>query len=184
MNRLMIFADAEYVIQSFRKIKGKNRVQLEDINWPEIIKWVAGDRNLIRCYYYSARLDKEENSKTYEKQTEFLTNLKMNNDYLELRLGKLVKMGNNWIQKGCDVMIALDMVTKAFKDHYDIAALIAGDSDFFSLIKDVKNDYGKQVELYTFDRSDAKVRKELMLAPDKFIKINLDVGKEHNFWNS
>ena len=47
-------------------------------------------------------------------------------------------------QKGVDVRLATDMITKAYQDHYDFAILFAGDDDFSDVVNAVK-DAGKRV---------------------------------------
>ena len=176
----MIFIDAEYVVQKIKDFGTKNRViRRRDINWTNIIKWISGSDRLIRCYYYSAEFNKDENVKTYEEQREYLKELKSSIPYFEIKLGRLVRMRNDWMQKGLDVKIALDMYSKAVKDHYDTAVLVSGDSDFAEVITEIKERYGKHIELYTFDKN---IHDALRFAPDKHIIVDSPTARKNNFW--
>jgi uncharacterized LabA/DUF88 family protein len=70
----------------------------------------------------------------------------------ELRLGRIKYDDEGKTrQKGVDVLVAIDMISKAYQNHYDIAVFFAGDDDFVDVVKAVK-DAGKQVYGVYFDR--------------------------------
>ncbi|MCM8786597.1 MAG: NYN domain-containing protein [Candidatus Omnitrophica bacterium] len=180
MERLMIFIDAEYVIQKIKDFgDSRTHIRLKDIQWNNLIQWIINKRKLIRCYYYSAQLSEQENPKTYQEQKEYLKELKIKIPYFEVKLGRLVYINNIWIQKGLDIKIALDMFSKAVTNQYDVAALVSGDSDFVEVIYEIKERYGKCVELYTFDYA---IHDSLKLCADKHIVINDQIAKLHRFW--
>ena len=182
MERIMIFIDAEYVIQKLQRYTPRLRkfFRRKDVEWYNIVKWITGRRKLVRCYYYSAEFSREENPATYKEQKEYLQNLQVSIPYFSVKLGRLVRINREWVQKGLDVKIALDMFSKAVSDQYDVAVLISGDSDFVEVIHEIKEHYGKGVELYTFDRA---IYDTLKAAPDRHIVITADLGRRHCFWS-
>ena len=180
MNRIMIFIDAEYAVQKMKEIRGKKRpVRRKDIKWKNLIRWITGRRTLVRCCYYSSEFSKDENPQTFNDQHEYFKNLKIEIPYFQVKLGRLVHVSGGWIQKGVDVKISLDMFSKAVGNQYDTAALVTGDSDFVEVIGEVREHYGKHVELYTFDNS---IHEALMLAPDRHAIITSQIGDRFKFW--
>lgn len=179
MQRIMIFLDAEYVVQKMKEMYRSKSIGRKGINWQNLIAWIANNRRLVRCYYYSAEFSKSENEKTYQDQHDYLNGLKLSIPYFEIKLGRLVKVHQGWVQKGLDVKIALDILAKAVLDHYDVAALVSGDSDFIDVIGEVKERYGKHVELYTFDRA---IHEALRLAPDQHLVIDKPITRRNRFF--
>ena len=62
----------------------------------------------------------------------------------DIKLGRLTKTNSGFKQKWVDSLIAIDMIAKAYQNHYDIAILVAGDDDFSDVVNAVK-DAGKRV---------------------------------------
>ncbi|MBI3468318.1 MAG: NYN domain-containing protein [Planctomycetes bacterium] len=54
----------------------------------------------------------------------------------------------SWVEKGVDVMLASDLLTLAFKNHYDVAILVSSDADYKHAIEVVKAETAKTVELH------------------------------------
>lgn len=67
--------------------------------------------------------------------------------------------------KGVDIALTKDMLVHAFHDHYDAAALIAGDGDYVPLVNEVKR-YGKRVICVFFESP--SLNESLKLAADEF----------------
>lgn len=91
---------------------------------------------------------------------------------MELRLGRLVYSG--WpstppYEKGVDVLLSTDMLSHGFKNNFDTAILVAGDSDFVSALQAVK-DNGKNVEVALFGKE--RTSMELRKVADKIIAVD------------
>jgi uncharacterized LabA/DUF88 family protein len=108
----------------------------------EAAAFVPGFRSLlIRLYYYDA----VPYDKSVSNDQKILHEQIKNTDLFELRLGRIkYDEEGKTRQKGVDVLIAIDMISKAYENHYDIAVFLAGDDDFVDVVKAVKNT-GKQV---------------------------------------
>lgn len=99
------------------------------------------------------RLEERNNNLKEKIQESFkyifllLSNLKIN-DNLDKIKNEFLKLNNlfavflekgNFVEKGVDVNIALDLVTLAYENKYDCAILISNDSDFVPAIKHLIN---------------------------------------------
>jgi uncharacterized protein (TIGR00288 family) len=126
---------------------------------------------LIRVYYYNARVGIKEEPERYRHQQAFFASVNAI-PYSELRLGRLVY--NNWpntppYEKGIDVQLTTDMLTHSYKDNYDVAILVAGDSDFAPAVQAIK-DSGKQLEVALFGRGSTS--QQLRKVADRVIAVN------------
>lgn len=139
VSRVMVFIDGGYLREGLRR-----SFENDAINYLALSKGLAQDCKidylgplLIRSYYYDAV--PETSDPDYNTMQDYLSKIR-GRDFLEVRLGRLKrspKEGRK--QKGVDSLIAIDMLTKAYRDHYDIAVLVAGDDDFLDLVQAVKN---------------------------------------------
>ena len=112
----------------------------------------------FRAYYYTPVINRDEAEEQYNSQHRFLTYL---NDipYLQVRFGKLMRQGENLVEKSIDVKLAVDMVRYAVLDYYDVTILVSGDGDFVPAVDAVK-EVGKQVECAFFPKETSAVLKQ------------------------
>ena len=147
--KLMAFVDGGYLREECA-----NRFD-EEINYQKLKERILSyfnancngkyDGDLVRVYYYDAIVDRS--NPKYDEQNDYFNRIKGNNGY-QVRLGKVVPTGKDGSgqlkQKGVDVLLAVDMITKAYSNQYEFAILLAGDSDFLEVVNAVK-DSGKRV---------------------------------------
>ena len=144
--RVMVFIDGGYLRKGLSEIFG-----FDKLNYEYFVNALRSHTSyatlfpeLIRTYYYDAIPDHKEEPEKYEEQEVYLKNIK-NVDYIEVKTGRLKRDGKgSFKQKGVDSLIAIDMVSKGYEDHYDVAVLVAGDEDFLDVVRAVKNT-GKRV---------------------------------------
>ena len=144
----MIFIDGSNMYHSL-----KNYFRRTDLDIGRFSSRLLDKRRLVRVYYYNAKVGMKEEPERYKDQQKFFDGIAVI-PYTELRLGRLVY--NNWpnsppYEKGVDIQLATDMITHSFKDNYDVAILVAGDSDYVGALQAVK-DNGKNVEVALFGK--------------------------------
>jgi uncharacterized LabA/DUF88 family protein len=156
--RLMIFIDGGYLRKGVNKImrdaKADKRISYRGLR-DFIVSQVAieGLRpELIRAYYYDGRADPLEQREKYMEQEKYFAKIQSKKSY-ELRLGRQIKTKDGDRQKGVDILLTLDMLSKGFLKHYDIAAFVGGDDDFLDLISAVKNLAGRRVFGFYFSHN-------------------------------
>jgi len=142
----MIFIDGSNVYHSLRA-----EFHRTDLDYSKLATCLTDGRDCQRTYFYGALVDQFRDPNGFKDQQRFLTYLK-NLDYFEVRMGSLVYRGHPVpvpIEKGVDVRLAVDMLTRAYREQYDVAVLVSGDNDFTDLVQAVK-DHGKHVEVALF----------------------------------
>ena len=165
-DRVMIFIDGSNLYHSL-----KNYFRRTDIDIGKFCAKLLEKRRLIRIYYYNAKVGFKEEPQRFRDQQKFFAGVN-SIPYSELRLGRLVY--TNWptvppYEKGIDVQLATDMITHNFKGNYDVAVLVAGDSDYVGAVQAVK-DNGKHVEVALFGKQGTS--RPLRAAADRVIHIN------------
>lgn len=168
--RIMIFIDGSNMYHNMMSNFKKASLNYQKLS----LKLTGGDRELIRTYYYNCPLDQTKDMVAYKAQQRFLNNLYQTPD-LEVKLGRLQrKPDGTATEKGVDVKLAVDMLIRAYKNHYDVAILISGDGDFAQVVQEVK-DQAKHVELAVFPNQRCYVLRQ---AADRVVELTSDFMKD------
>ena len=165
-DRVMIFIDGSNLYHSL-----KAHFRRTDIDIGKFSHKLLEKRRLIRIYYYNARVGRKEEPERYWDQQTFFNSISAI-PYCELRLGRLVYI--NWpavppYEKGIDILLTTDLLTHSFKNNYDVAILVTGDTDYVGAIQAVK-DNGKNVEVALFGKE--RTSRTLRDVSDKVITID------------
>jgi len=145
-----------------------NYMQIK-INYKKLLEILRKDRWLLRAYFYtgipSGDLPREVREQ-FKKQQGFLNELQ--NLGIKVKTMPLKKTPEGYIEKGIDILLATDMVSLAFRNAYDTAVLVSGDSDYVPVVKEIQ-ELGKRVENASFKRTSSF---ELRKVCDEFILLD------------
>jgi len=144
--KVMVFIDGGYLREGFKRIYGHDGIDFRQLLAKlKSLSFSSAERpDVIAVYFYDAEVDPKEDPDEYEKQERYFSNIRKIGVY-DVKLARLKGAKKGRKQKGVDVLIAVDMITKAFMNHYDIAIFFGGDDDFVDVVKSVKNLTGKRV---------------------------------------
>ena len=143
-DRVMVFIDGSNLYHVLTQSCGRH-----DLQFDKFAMKLANGRDLKRTYYYNIRQESDTNPIVGTEQQKFLDSM-YDTPYVEVRLGIWKQRGEIMVEKGVDVMLATDLITHAYKDHYDTAIVVSGDADFYPALQAVK-DVGKHIEVAAFD---------------------------------
>jgi len=165
-DRVMIFIDGSNLYHSLKGFFKRTGIDIGRFSHKLLDK-----RRLIRIYYYNATVGRKEEPERYRDQQAFFASVS-SIPYCELRLGRLVYI--NWpnvppYEKGVDIQLTTDLLTHSFKNNYDVAILVAGDSDYVGALQAVK-DNGKNAEVALFGKE--RTSRPLREVADKVITLD------------
>lgn len=166
--RVVIFIDGSNFYHCLKAEFGRTSIDFE-----KLMAALRGERTLVRTYYYNAPVDQTSAPDMYAAQLRFLSKLRMV-PYLTVKLGRLERRGNHWVEKGVDVALAVNMLQLAYRNVYDTAILVSGDADFASALEAVK-DLGKHVETAFVRRGCAR---QLRDVSDRHIVLDANLMKD------
>lgn len=142
MDRVAVFIDGSNLYKGLVSTLGAEY----RLDFVQFVQALAGGRSLLRAYYYNAPLPGEDPAaKAHQSFLNYLKRV----PYVTVRLGRLERRGEGFVEKGVDIQIAIDLLRLAYADAYDVAVLVSGDGDFAEVLR-VIQDMGKQAENTTF----------------------------------
>ncbi|VVB89912.1 NYN domain protein [uncultured archaeon] len=171
----MIFIDGGYLRKGIKEKFGHDKIDFNGLPWilANKARWGTIQMELRRVYYYDAITDYKEDQEKHKELEPYFENIQKIDNY-EVKLGRLIKTNkeNGYRQKGVDVLLAIDMISKAHLDHYDIALLLAGDDDYLDMVKSIKDFTGKRVYGAYFEHNASK---RLVASLDMRIPLTEDI---------
>jgi uncharacterized LabA/DUF88 family protein len=148
MERIVIFIDNSNIFKGFQKFKIK-------ADYEKLKNLIAHHRKLEAIFLYEGAIYplSPQKSNWYEE-------LKNRSGYIiKITFDKIITGGA--IEKKVDINIALDIISLAYENAYDIAVLVSGDGDFVPVVSKVK-ELGKAVEVWAFKYSLANALLEVI----------------------
>ena len=170
--RIIVFIDGSNLYHIVKALFPDKKPS--DFNFEKFVKYLAGDRDLIRTYYYNVPLDITRDLQSYMKQQKFFDKIQKipNFEFILCRMQKRRVNGQIIYEaKEDDIHLAVDMVKLAYNDAYDVAILISSDGDFVPAIQAVK-EKGKVVENIGFEN---KFSYHLKKESDRFIFLKKEI---------
>ncbi len=136
-NKIMIFIDHNNIFRVYQKWKKKfDYVKLKNI--------IKGDRDLIATYTFMG----VEPAKNPSRKKGFYEFLKKNK-IIPKTANIKIKPDGTRLEKEIDIALSTEMLSSAYENRYDIAAIVSGDGDYKPVIEKVIS-LRKVVEVWSF----------------------------------
>jgi len=169
--RLMIFIDGSNLFHGIRYLNIK-------VDYSKLVEFLREGRYLVRAYFYTAVPQEKDVKKgtpewdSLQRQKRFLDELSFMG--IKVKTANLRKLpSGEYLEKEVDIMLATDMLSLAFRDAYDTAVLVSGDSDFIHTVEAVQS-LGKRVENATFKKTSSYSLRKVC---DRFILLDEHLDK-------
>lgn len=173
MGRIAIFIDAAYL-----QFTLKGEFNSPRIDFQKLVGKMAGDREILRSYYYDCEPYQsdpptKEEKERFSKVQRFHYALDKIPRF-QVRLGKLAFRGYAdgkpiFQQKRVDIQMGVDLVLLAAKNSISDAVILAGDSDFLPAIDAAKSE-GVVIHLFHGQRP----HNDLVTRSDERTQIDAD----------
>ena len=184
----MVFIDFQNFNISYNEYCNYKGLTRKPINYCVLSKQLNNCLQLtsqvIKTYLFASKpCDQLLALESYQKQYDWLCKLKQSN-YFEVIEGQQVIRyidGTEFdvtnsktfttIEKGTDINVAVQMLSKGFQNAYDIAILVSGDTDYIPVVENLHN-LGKTVILATLPQQNIDKYKTII---DRHIVISSNI---------
>ena len=139
VKQVAIFIDGAYLQNVLRNDFGSARIDFRLLS-----ETLAGESDILRTYYYHCLPYRDEpptpeQDERFARQRRFFDALNLLPRY-SVRLGRLERRGDIFVQKRVDILLGVDMALLAAKRFIQEATLIAGDSDFIPAVSATRSE--------------------------------------------
>ncbi|MFQ5911402.1 MAG: NYN domain-containing protein, partial [Thermoplasmata archaeon] len=156
----------------------KNSFRERRIDYLKLSEKLCEDSERLRTYYYNCMPHQShpptrKETERFAKADRFLFTLRRLPRF-EVRLGKLSRIGAQFVQERVDILLAVDLVRMSWDKQIQTAVLLTGDSDFVPAVQAAK-DAGVLTQLFY---SKSAVHDELLDMCDDCFEITTDLIDE------
>ncbi|MDI6710500.1 MAG: NYN domain-containing protein [Thermoanaerobacterales bacterium] len=174
MKKVTIHIDGSNFYSAVRDLYGRTNIDYRALM--NKLTNIKPGRELLRGYFYTVELPEDYDPVEREKNARFIYTISQV-PYLDIVYGKLRRRvtptGHTYYEeKGTDINLAVNLLTGAFLGTYDVAVVVAGDTDYSKVISEVKR-LGKHVEIAWFrNQSPYNLSQELVRVADDVIVLD------------
>ena len=123
-DRVGIFIDGPNLYGGARRLTGDGRLDI-----PALVSWIAADREIAEVSFWTGQLDQSVNPVAYAGQRRLFARIEREIPNARIGRAALRQRARNWVEKGVDVGIAMDLVLGAAADRWDVGIVVTGDGD-------------------------------------------------------
>jgi uncharacterized LabA/DUF88 family protein len=172
--RAMVFIDGNNLYFGLKKNVGNY-----NLNYSKFIRSITRDYDMVRAYFYTALFRKDDDEFLFNNQQKFLTYL-YEVPFMQIMPGRIEKRGDELVEKGVDVRLAIDLVRFGANNLYDVAIIVSGDGDYAPAVEAVKDMGRNVINIFFSDESSIHLKHVC----DKFIRLDYELLKDSLFASS
>ena len=152
-NKTILFIDAGYYSKIVKHFGKGKYLKIDLIKFAKHLA-VKQDLWLEHIFYYTAppfqgSEPTKEEAKRKAKYDSFVQKMK-ENKLVTVREGRLQKINGNFVQKGVDTLLTMDLTTEPIERSVKEILLLACDTDFVPILNKIREKHRIKVNLYFY----------------------------------